>query len=168
MEGARLCGYAGVRVGEASHPGPTLTIGSYNVTSLLKHAEYVENLAGVDILALQEVRLTSDALPIAADALGSWGAVWGKAQPQRREGPSYRLDAKPGGVGILNKQNHTSVPTPRTRQGDLLSASGRWQSVTVKVGAGAFVLHIVVVYGHTRANEGGKPCRKMRPFSDRS
>ena len=109
------------------------------------------------MLALQEVRLTTDGQKIAEEALKElgWSVVWGKPQPVRPGTVKSVLDAKQGGVGILTKSCHNAVPSPRTRLGEELFETGRWQSVVIQVNKGGTLLHVVTVYGFPRANEGG-------------
>ena len=53
---------------EADNPGPTFDIISANVTSFLHHLDYLATIDG-DVVAMQEVRLTKDAITIANDLL---------------------------------------------------------------------------------------------------
>ena len=153
-----------MRVGEASHPGPPFTVAGWNVASLLKYADFVNEFEEADVWGLSEVRLTTDAMPIAADALPSWRPVWGKPQPMRGGPRQSRLDAKQGGVGILAGPSHITTATPRTSVGEELFQSGRWQSVTVRMHGGAGILHVVTPYGHPRANEGGDAMEENEAF----
>lgn len=64
--GRRLYGYNGVRVGEAKNPGPDCVVVSGNCTSFLRHAENIMAI-NAQVLALQEVRLTTTGMQIASD-----------------------------------------------------------------------------------------------------
>jgi len=119
---------------------------------------------GCDVLALQEVRLTKDAKPIAVDSLPSWSCIWGKDQQLRNEGGSSLLDAKQGGVGVLSQKRHVCAPTPRSDLGDELYETGRWQSVSVKLNGGAALFVVVTIYGFSRANEGGETMAENEDF----
>lgn len=93
-------------MGEASHPGPSFTVASLNVTTLLKHIAFVKSNTVADVQALQEVRLTADAIPIADDELdGVWDTNWGRPQPIRRGTVQSRMDAKQGGVGLISQKS---------------------------------------------------------------
>ena len=56
---------------------------------------------------------------------------------------------------MLVHRNHLATYTPRTSLGEELYQSGRWVCNTVRVAGGSQLLHIVSVYGHPGANEGG-------------
>ena len=64
-------------------PGPRLAISSLNVSSLLKHVGPISEREEIDVQALQEVRLTEDAINIANETLyeeeGRWIPTWGAA-----------------------------------------------------------------------------------------
>ena len=160
-----MVGYLGQRVGEASNPGPSIAITSANVTSLLPHLPYVTGLES-DFLALQEVRLTSDGQAMIADYLKEtgWTPLWGKPQPVRPGTRLSVLDAKQGGVGICVRSKHTVAPTPRTHLGDELYDTGRWQSAAIRVNGTSTLIHIVSVYGFTKANEGGEAMEQNELF----
>ena len=144
-------------MGEASHPGPILSVITANVTSLIPHIPYVANLEA-DVLALQEVRLTTDGQKLANDLLEPFklNSVWGKAQPIRRGTRLSTLDAKQGGVGVLHRQQHSVSPSPRTEVGQALFETGRWQSVAVNFNGSGLIFHVVSLYGYAGANEGGE------------
>ena len=144
-------------MGEASHPGPKLNVLSANVTSFLPHVEYLATL-DFDVLAMQEVRLTEDSMKIASDAVKPYNvrSFWGKPQPIRRGTIHSTLDAKQGGVGFLYAQRHAVTHSPRTQVGDRLWQTGRWHSIAVKVAASGLIIHVVSIYGHPGANEGGE------------
>ena len=144
-----------MRVGEADNPGPFSVI-SANVTSFLPHLNYLASL-DFDVLGMQEVRLTEDAIKVADDTLTDYGvkSLWGKPQPIRRGTLLSTMDAKQGGVGFLYSNKHAIAPSPRTETGEKLWESGRWQSVAVRINSSGLVIHVVTIYGHPRANEGG-------------
>ena len=152
-------------MGEAENPGPRVSIVSANVTSFLHHLEYMCSLNG-DIVAMQEVRLTTDAMGVANDLIVPYGrnAVWGKPQPIRRGTIHSTMDAKQGGVGYLLAKPHIGVPSPRTENGNNLYNSGRWQSLTVRINSSGLLVHIVTIYGFPRANEGGDPMEENEQF----
>ena len=143
-------------MGEAGNPGPTFDIISANVTSFLPHLDYLATLDG-DVVAMQEVRLTADAMTIANDLLTpySFGAVWGKPQPIRQGTVHSTLDAKQGGVGTLIAKLHSAAPSPRTNLGQQLYDTGRWHSLAIKICRSSLIVHVVSLYGFPRANEGG-------------
>ena len=152
----RACGYEGQRVGEAGNPGPLFSAVSANVTSFLPHLDYMATI-DADVVAMQEVRLTEDAIKIADDRLQPYevSGLWGKPQPIRRGTIHSTLDAKQGGVGLLCNRRHMMAPSPRTETGSQLFESGRWQSAAIRVNASGLILHIISLYGFPRANEGG-------------
>ena len=155
MSAYRLKGYDGVRVGEASNNGK-FTVVSANVTSFLPHLNYLASL-DFDVIGMQEVRLTEDGMKVADDTLPSYGvkSFWGKPQPIRRGTLFSTMDAKQGGVGFLYSQKHAIAPSPRTEVGERVWESGRWQSIAVRINSSGPIIHIVTIYGHPRANEGG-------------
>ena len=140
-------------------PGPRLAISSLNVSSLLKHVGPISEREEIDVQALQEVRLTEDAINIANETLyeeeGRWIPTWGQPQPIRRGTRYSVLDARPGGVGTITLNKHLAVPTPRTQVGEELYRTGRWISTTIRLNKGAAVFHVVNYYGVSGANEGG-------------
>ena len=144
-------------MGEATNPGPLINILSANVTSFLPHVDYLSNL-NFDVLAMQEVRLTEDGIKVADDTLSSYKSkgFWGRPQPIRKGTVLSTLDAKQGGVGFLHSRVHAVAPSPRTNVGDKLWQSGRWQSLAVRINSSGAIIHIVSIYGHPRANEGGE------------
>ena len=127
-----------------------------NVTSYLRHADYIETF-DADIIALQEVRLTIDGQRIAGDNAweNGWNPIWGRPQPIRRGTRASVLDAKQGGVGFLSSSAHLSTHTPRTAVGDELFQSGRWMGITVRVHGTPGFVHVISFYGVSGANEGG-------------
>ena len=134
----------------------------------MPHLDYVGELPA-DVMALQEVRLTQDGIIIADDALrvGRWLSIWGQAQPCRPNAvkhPNSPLDAKQGGVSLQIKNAHNAVPSPRTKLGDELYLTGRWQSAVVRICGGDILMHVITVYGYPRANEGGETYEQNEEF----
>ena len=138
---------------------------SANVTSLTPHLPYIASFE-VDFIALQEVRLTIDGQKIIDDGLTpfGWQAVWGKPQPIRRGTTKSITDAKQGGVGVLVRKQHQAAPSPRTEIGEELYNTGRWQSCVIKLHRGNSLLHVVSVYGHPGANDGGEEMERNEEF----
>ena len=120
-ERERLLGLRGVRVGEASHPGPPFVVRSANVTSLMPHLPYIASFE-CDAIALQEVRLTIDGQKIVSNELVKlgWVPFWGEPQPIRSGTVKSVLDAKQGGVGMLIRAQHQGGPSPRSAVGQEL------------------------------------------------
>ena len=129
---------------------------SANVTSFLPHIDYLATI-GADVMAMQEVRLTEDAIKVANDCLQPYQVrgLWGKPQPIRRGTVHSTMDAKQGGVGHLFNKRHTLTSSPRTETGTHLYETGRWHSAAVRINASGLIVHIVSLYGFPRANEGG-------------
>ena len=85
-------------------PGPTFTVLSANVTSLLLHYHL---LLQCDILLLQKTRLTAYGLTHVyqlLDELG-WAALWSEPRPpQRNDSEEVNFSGKCGGVAILYRK----------------------------------------------------------------
>ena len=93
-----------------------------------------------------------------------WTPLWGKPHPVRPGTRLSVLDEKQGGVGICVLSKHTVAPTPRTHLGDELYDTGRWQSAAIRVNGTSTLIHIVSVYGFTKANEGGEAMEQNELF----
>ena len=154
--GPRLCGYNGIRVGEATNPGPAFSGRTVYVTSLTPHLPYIASF-DVDFMTLQEVRLTIDGQKIIDEGLNPNGrrAIWVKDQPIRSGTTKSVTDAKQGGVGILVHKRHQAAPSLRTEVGEKLYNTGRWQSCVIKLNGSSSLIHVVTVYGFLGANDGG-------------
>ena len=158
-------GYRGIRIGEASHPGPPFTIRTANVTSLMPHLPFVADFE-CDVIALQETRLTIDGQKIVNEELvkRGWTPVWGKPQPIRKGTYKSLTDAKQGGVGILIRKGHDGGPSPRTDIGEELKETGRWMSSVVKAHKSGTLLHVISLYGFPGATEGGEAAFQNEEF----
>ena len=140
-------GDEGMRVGEASHPGPPLTIKTANVTSLMPHLPFVADFE-CDVVALEETRLTIDGQKIVNEELvkRGWTPGLGKPQPTRKGTCKSLLDARQGGAGTKVREIVEE-----------LKETGRWMSS---------VVHDVSLYGHAGATEGGEAAF-LKNFSGR-
>ena len=92
------------RLGEAQHPGPSLTVASVNITSLFLH---YEQLLCYDIILLQETRLTlfgQHHLQQLLDEQG-YNAIWGPPRPNHRDTTTEEsISGKCGGVALVFKK----------------------------------------------------------------
>lgn len=133
------------------HPGPPrlpLTLVSANVTSLRAHQAEVMSWTA-DIVALQEVRLTSQGQRATAAVAREqgWTAIWGTPQPMRT---GSIWGASPGGVGLLVRapwQARRPELRPDDNVASALWKSGRWLHVVLALGTGTTFVNVQVVYG---------------------
>ena len=152
-----LIGYKGVRVGEASNPGPEspFRIGFGNVSSVILHQNYL-NTMPCDVFGLCETRLNDTGIRLIQDSLQelNWTFVPGKAQPQRRPGVEGRyLDAMPGGVGFMVKGHVPFVRTPLLLDDYTEEESRRIVAITVVPEDGVTPVRIYQIYGYARAKD---------------
>ena len=149
--------FNGIRVGEASHPGPAslLRIAFGNVSSMILHQDYINTLP-CDVFGLCETRLNETGIRLIHESLKdlNWTFVPGKAQPQRRAGVEGRfLDAMPGGVGVMAKSHIPIVRTPLLLDTYTEEESRRVVSVTILPGGGLEPVRIYQIYGFARAKD---------------
>ena len=115
----RLTGYTGVRLGEASNPGPFLKIHIGNVSSMLLHQEYLLK-ANTDVYCMTESRITAHGQTEARQIRErkGWDIYCSEPQLPRRPNEPGRLnDAMPGGVAVAAKKDFPvfSLPLIDTR-----------------------------------------------------
>ena len=154
-----VLGYTGIRVGEASNPGPEhcLTVSSINVTSLPAQVDVVKHLRG-DVVALQETRLNETSqgeMQREMDSAG-WQLICGKPQPrqERKKSSPSPWNAKHGGVAVIAKKGLVARRQPAdTAAKQRLWQTGRWVHVAISTGEGHVVLHVMSVYGWTGAEQ---------------
>ena len=152
-----LIGYTGVRVGEASNPGPenSFRIGFGNVSSMILHQDYL-NTVPCDVFGLCETRLNDTGIRLIQDSLRdlNWTFTPGKAQPQRRPGVDGRyLDAMPGGVGFMVKGHIPFVRTSLLLDDYTEEESRRIVAITIVPEDGMTPIRIYQVYGFARAKD---------------
>ena len=138
----------------AGVPGPrSLSKGvrvlSANVTALRRYADQIFAVQDVDVICMQETRLTAQA----QRALGAvardrgWDCHWGCPQDSRSGGV---WDPPPGGTAVLVR---SGWPARRAelKEGDALAQrlwhSGRWVHVHLCLGAGSVALNVMCIYG---------------------
>eukprot|EP00973_Karenia_brevis_P013340 1811667-Karenia_brevis.AAC.1 len=166
-----LCGYSGVRVGEASNPGPQCwQLVSANVTSLITQGDAIAEMSA-DIIALQETRLSEFGQCEASRHFGQrdWQCFWGKPQPpQQRANISHDLspwNATHGGVGVLVKKGIPARLAPLdNHERQSLHDTGRWVHVSVAANKGQEVLHVFSIYGFPRSATNTEAMRKNEEF----
>ena len=102
------------RFGEATNPGPSLSIISVNVTSLLLHYHL---FLSYDIVLVQESRLTEYGQTYLQHILNEqgWSGIWSMPRPpQRNNSDSTNLTGKCGGVAILFRQSLQFQTAPQS------------------------------------------------------
>ena len=149
-------GYAGVRVGEASNPGPSeiLRVAFGNVSSYILHQNYI-NTVPCDIFGMCETRLNDAGFRLVRESLEdmNWSFIPGEPQLQRRAGAAGRiLDAMPGGVAFLAKSHIPFVRTPFLLD-YTAEEKRRVMSITILPNSGQEPLRLYQVYGFARARD---------------
>ena len=144
--------HLGFRFGEATHPGPSLSVISANVTSLLLHFHLFLNY---DVVLVQESRLTEFGQTHLQQLLNEhgWAGIWSDPRPpQRNDSDTTNLTGKCGGVAILFRQSLQFQTAPRS----LLNTYPALQShrflhgiLSTEYGP---TLHFMTVYGYTGAD----------------
>ena len=126
-----------------------LRIGVMNVTSLRPHLAGVLG-AQVDVLCLQEVRLTAGGQAALAPLAGEegWSPYWGAPMPSRKGGI---WGAKQGGVAIFARQQvpakQVAIPGPFRKA---LWETGRVAHAHIALADGRLVMNIITIYAPQR------------------
>ena len=143
------------RFGEATNPGPTLSIVSVNVTSLLLHYQL---FLSYDIVLVQESRLTEYGQTYLQHILNEqgWTGIWSMPRPpQRNNSDSTNLTGKCGGVAILFRQSLQFQTAPQSLlQNYPCLCSHRFLHGILSTETGP-TLHFMTVYGYTGADVHG-------------
>ena len=156
-------GYACVRVGEASNPGPEgniLKLTSANVTSLYPHMDTVSAMSSHAVL-LQETRLNEwaqEQLRCAFHEQG-WQLLCGLPQPQqrRKKASPSPWNARHGGVAVIVRRGLPAIVAPAdspVRQ--KLWASGPWMHCILCVANGTQTIHLMSIYGHSASEQNAE------------
>ena len=128
----------------------SLRVASLNCTSLRAQWDVVKALlANVDVLALQEVRLTSSGQRQFGLLLKKLGfqAVWGAPRVRRRRG----LRVPPGGVAIFARMElKPRLVSPQSKEQSHFFNDGRLVHVALAVGGEC--VHVVSCYGFPNAS----------------
>eukprot|EP00973_Karenia_brevis_P090336 12402088-Karenia_brevis.AAC.1 len=102
-----------------------------------------------------------------------WRCLWGRPQDcQNRVDPAFTpsiWNAAHGGVGILVKKGLLArhVPTD-TALRQWLWETGRWVHIVVALGQGKDMLHIIAIYGYTRAQSCPQAKKSNEEFLKRA
>ena len=134
---------AGIRIGEASNPGPIVTVSSINVSSYLKNHELVASV-GADLLALQEHVVPQHMEARAKGVAGSAKYAWhGSHACDKTALPS-------AGVSLMAKRP-MAIFTPRPKSQAFLSfeALGRLTMAVVALGPSMPCL-VMSMYGYVK------------------
>ena len=145
----RLTGYVGVRLGEASHPGPFLKIHIGNVSSMLLHQEYLVR-AKTDMYCMTESRLTAHSQAEAREIWEKkdWDVYCSEPQPPRRPNDPGRLnDAMPGGVAVAARKDIPVFSLPLTDTRWTEEDKRRCLLTVLAPAAGREPIHLITVYG---------------------
>ena len=164
----RLTGYTGVRLGEASNPGPFLKIHIGNVSSMLLHQEYLLK-ANTDVYCVTESRLTAHGQTEARQIWERKG--WDKncSEPQlpRRPNEPGRLnDAMPwrGGLAVAAKRDIPVFSLPLTDARWTEEDKRRCLFTVLAPAAGREPIHLVTVYGVAGAMDDAEKLRRNEEF----
>ena len=144
--------HLGFRFGEATHPGPSLSIVSVNVTSILLHFHL---FLTYDIVLVQESRLTDYGQTYLQQILNEqgWAGIWSEPRPpQRNDSDSTTSTGKCGGVAILFRQSLQFQVAPQSLLQTYPSLrSHRFLHGILSTESGP-TLHFMTVYGYTGAD----------------
>ena len=146
----------GIRIGEATNPGPKLHIRSANVTSLRAAMPAV---CGWEkhITCVQETRHSEPGCVILERDLlqHNWKPYWGHSMKLRSPGP---WDTDYGGVAVLAPSQYPVHCIELQGETRSLWEMGRFTHACIPVNAGQDMLHLLNIYGYP--NSGGAEAKE--------